>query len=150
MKMKFYLLRAKILALIIKLFSAILFVELPPISSSAAIIVRDKKLLVVKLSYRNGYALPGGLVQTGENIEETLIREVKEETGLTVSSMKYFGSFSTNAEVPGVNTTFITETKGEIKVSDEGTLSWEDPKEIVSKMVYKDNVQAINKYFKLK
>src|SRR5450432_678200 len=51
-----------------------------------AIIFRDGKLLVSR-ERRQGVEhilLPGGRVQAGESINEALIREVAEETGLTI------------------------------------------------------------------
>jgi len=41
------------------------------------------KLLVIKRKYPPlGYAFPGGMVDLGETIEETAVREIKEETGI--------------------------------------------------------------------
>ena len=145
--MKFYLLRVKILALIIKIFGFLLAVELPPIPSVAAIIVKDGKLLVVKLSYRGGFSLPGGVVQTKETIEDALRREVKEETGLEVVEAQYFGSFIAGKEFPGINLAFVVSVKGSLKSSKEGIALWKDPQTILDKLVYKDNLTAVKKYF---
>ena len=57
---------------------------------AAALIIRNQKLLVFhrqKLN-RDYYSLPGGGVQLEETFEEACIREVKEETGLDVVSLK--------------------------------------------------------------
>lgn len=57
--------------------------------STGVAIVRDGKILLARRSaddFLGGvYELPGGGVDGGETITEGAIREVKEETGLTVS-----------------------------------------------------------------
>ena len=39
------------------------------------------------------WSLPGGLVETGETLEEAVAREVLEETGLRVKPVEMFGVF---------------------------------------------------------
>ena len=54
---------------------------------SNAIVERDGAVLLVRLNYgpRDGHwALPGGLVENDETMEEAAIRETKEETGFDV------------------------------------------------------------------
>ena len=53
-----------------------------------AIVERDGGVLLVRLNYgpRDGHwALPGGLVENDENIEEAAIRETREETGFDIA-----------------------------------------------------------------
>ena len=52
------------------------------------VVVRDGEVLLVRLSYgpRDGcWALPGGLVESEESIEEAARRETEEETGFKVA-----------------------------------------------------------------
>ena len=52
------------------------------------IILQDNKILIVKMHRENSkdiYVLPGGGLELGEDIFETAIREVKEETNLKIA-----------------------------------------------------------------
>jgi ADP-ribose pyrophosphatase YjhB (NUDIX family) len=44
----------------------------------------DGEVLLVRLSYRNSWGLPGGLLKRGESPEQAALREVKEESSLEV------------------------------------------------------------------
>jgi NAD+ diphosphatase len=53
----------------------------------------EEMLLVHARNFRtNFYGLVAGFVETGESLEDAVRREVKEETGLTISDLKYFSS----------------------------------------------------------
>ena len=47
------------------------------------------EILLIKQYGRPSFILVAGYVKKGESLEETVIREVKEETGMTVSHMKF-------------------------------------------------------------
>jgi nucleoside triphosphatase len=49
----------------------------------------DRVLLVLSERWGDRYVVPGGHIELGERIEETVIREVKEETGLDVYDLKF-------------------------------------------------------------
>ena len=58
-----------------------------------AIIIRESKVAMMYFSKDKLYDFPGGGIENGETNVEALIRETKEETGLTIKplSIKEFG-----------------------------------------------------------
>ena len=56
---------------------------------------KDGKILMQKRTYPKGkWGLPGGLMELGESTVETAVREVREETNLTVEYLKLLGVYS--------------------------------------------------------
>jgi 8-oxo-dGTP diphosphatase len=55
----------------------------------------DKVLLIKRrtLPFKGYWALPGGRVDPGETVEQTIVREVKEETGLDVAVVRKIGEY---------------------------------------------------------
>ena len=63
-----------------------------PIVGIGAIIMHDGKILLEKRKNDPGkgrWSVPGGVVELGENVIQTVIREVKEETGLDVAEPEH-------------------------------------------------------------
>lgn len=113
------------------------------IRSSALIIKNNKILLIHRKKAGKGYwVFPGGGVEEGETNEQTLLREVYEETGLQASNPQLaFMDFNVNAEHPFY---FVDISKGEPHLVGEeakrnDVTNWYNPD-----WVDVDSVEAIN------
>ena len=63
-----------------------------PVIGVGAVVICDGKILLEKRKNEPGkgkWSIPGGLVELGESVEQTVIREVREETGLEVEKPEH-------------------------------------------------------------
>ena len=77
----------------------------------------------------------GGKLEEGESPEDCLLREVKEETGLTLKNYAYRGFITFVSKQWGTEYMHLftsTEYEGEIKNCDEGNLEWVPKNQIES------------------
>ena len=97
--------------------------------------VEDLENGKVVLQYRSpdrykkwsGYAFPGGHIEEGESLAESVIREVYEETGLTIADPKLVAVKDWPLDDGGRYIVFCykaTEFTGQLRSSEEGEVSW--------------------------
>jgi 8-oxo-dGTP pyrophosphatase MutT (NUDIX family) len=92
--------------------------------ASIGMIQREGKFLIIHRNDGRGLCLPGGISGWREAPEETLRREILEETGLTVTGQEYKFTYYSAAEVPCNISVFVVEASGEPKDSWEGAPRW--------------------------
>lgn len=81
----------------------------------------------------SGAALPGGHIEEHEGLVESVIREVKEETGLTIHHPQLVGMkhWYTNEDVRYLVFLYRTsDFEGDLQSSDEGQVRWVARKEL--------------------
>ena len=83
--------------------------------------------------YEGGLVFPGGHVEEGESLRDSIIREIREETGLTISNPQPCGYKDWIQEDGTRYIVLLYKTdkySGELKASDEGRIFWLDRKDI--------------------
>lgn len=93
------------------------------------VLVQEK----VGTKYNGGLVFPGGHVEGGESLRDSMIREIKEETGLTIFNPQPCGYKDWIQEDGTRYIVLLYKTnkfEGEIKSSDEGKVFWLDRKDI--------------------
>ena len=79
------------------------------------------------------YKFPGGGMEPYEQFEDTLIREVKEETGLTLDAYRLRGVVTFDSDAWPTEYMFLytaDEFHGTMSECDEGTLEWVPKEEV--------------------
>ena len=103
--------------------------------TNMCLICDGNKVLVQEKVGTKGLVFPGGHVEEGESLLESVVREMKEETGLTIENPKICG-FKDWIQEDGTRYIVLLyktdKFTGELKSSDEGRVFWIDRAEIDS------------------
>ena len=103
--------------------------------TNMCLICDGNKVLVQEKVGTKGLVFPGGHVEEGESLFESVVREMKEETGLTIENPKICG-FKDWIQEDGTRYIVLLykthKFTGELKSSDEGRVFWIDRADIDS------------------
>ena len=106
-------------------------------------------VLILRKNPPPGWALPGGFVDYGESAEAAAVREAREETGLEVSLIEQFHTYSDPDRDPRQHTlsvVFIAKAAGEPEGADDALEARGfDPEKLPEPMAF-DHERIISDY----
>ncbi len=122
------------------------------------VIYKDKFLLIkrIKPPYPGLWSLPGGKLEIGEHPQDTIVREIKEETGLDVKFISFRGIVSeilyNNNKAETQFVIWVCETlakSDQIKEFAEGKPKWFTKEELIKnpKNMIPSDYAMINEFF---
>ena len=116
-------------------------------------LIKDNNVVVIK--YKKGnkkegyYDIPGGKIENMELPEQTVIREMKEETGLSIKNPKYKGNMI--IEYPNrifdFDVFICKDCEGQPQEFEENTSEWIAIEELLKKENILSNIMILDKFF---
>lgn len=106
----------------------------PPIAADCVAVDPKGRVLLIRRGhppFKGAYALPGGFVEVGENVEDACRRELMEETGIKAGKLALIGVYSDPKRDPRghtVGVAYLTRIKAVTPVAgdDAAAAEWVD------------------------
>jgi 8-oxo-dGTP pyrophosphatase MutT (NUDIX family) len=126
------------------------------VQSAGGLVFKDGLVLLITSKSRNSTAIPKGKVEPHELIEETAIREVREETGYDTKIVSKIDSinfdFEKHGEMINKTVTFFKlelvnnlEPKPRLEEAEDLETIWLTPNEAISLLTYDDEKEVLKK-----
>ena len=126
----------------------------PLVTVDIIIEVEDRGIVLIeRKNPPHGWALPGGFVDYGENLERAAVREAKEETLLEVELIEQFYTYSDPRRDPRhhtVATVFIARASGDPRGADDAKRAELFTENNLPSQIVFDHAQILRDYFNYK
>jgi len=93
-----------------------------PTVDAVVLLPGDRVVLIRRKNPPHGWAIPGGFVDEGERLDVAAAREASEETGLSVTLLEQFHSYSDPARDPRrhtISTVYLAAASGQPRAGDD-------------------------------
>lgn len=122
----------------------------PFLTVDAIIEINGGIVLINRKNPPPGWAIPGGFVDYGETLEDAVIREAKEETGLDIKIIRQFHTYSDPKRDPRhhtVTTIFIASAAGTPVAADDAKEAGVFTRDTLPADLAFDHRQVLEDYF---
>jgi 8-oxo-dGTP diphosphatase len=105
----------------------------PAVTVDAVLVSSGKSVLLIERGrepYKGKWALPGGFIDMEESLETACLRELQEETGITINEVKQFKAFGAVGRDPRHRTisvvfyAFVGEEQPALAGDDAAKAKW--------------------------
>ena len=110
-------------------------------------------VLIERKNIPHGWALPGGFVDYGENLEAAAVREAKEETSLEVHLVEQFYTYSDPSRDPRqhtISTVYIATARGVPRGADDAKVAKIITEGELPSLIVFDHRRILSDYFAYK
>lgn len=126
------------------------------IQSAGGIVFKDGLVLLIKSKSRNVFSIPKGKVEPNESLEETALREVREETGYDTKIVSKIGiinfDFEKDGEVRNKTVTCFRlellndfDPKPNLQEGEDFENLWVTPSEAASLLTFDEEREVLEK-----
>lgn len=122
----------------------------PFLTVDVIIEIKGGIVLIKRKNPPYGWAIPGGFVDYGESLEDAIVREAREETGLDIKLIRQFHTYSDPKRDPRhhtVSTIFIATTEGTPKAGDDAKEIGIFTRDTLPEDIAFDHGQILKDYF---
>lgn len=115
--------------------------------------INDDIVLIERKNRPFGWAIPGGFVDYGESVEETAVREAKEETSLDVEIVRLLGVYSEpnrDLRFHTITTAFVASAVGKPHAADDAKKVGLFRKDTLPEDMAFDHTKILKDYFSWK
>lgn len=129
-------------------------IETPKITVDAIVLDQDRFLVIRRKNppFKEKWALPGGFMEIGECAEQAVLRELKEETGITAIDPKLVNVYSNPKRDPrGHNVSIVYEcamVEGQVAeaADDAIQVAWKEYKDLLTEGMAFDHLTIIEDF----